>query len=303
MADTGRIVSCLEPPTVISPLSVCIQSNGKKRLILDLRHVNTFLRKAHVKYEDWKIALSYFEKGAYMFSFDLKSGYHHVEIYEGHQTYLAFAWQCPSTGQMKFYKFTVLPFGLCTAPYIFTKLLKPLEKRWRYLGIRIAIFLDDGWVIEKDKPQCEHTSNLVKSDLASAGFLSNNEKSIWAPTQSLIWIGILWSTLEGTIALTPKRFEKICDTIQAIADAKFVISARQLASFTGQIISTGPIVGSVTRIMTRHCVLSTVAAEHWDKLISLDEYTKNELFFWRDNLSYLKTRHCFLHSTPRLFGR
>ena len=102
LSDTGRIVSCLEPPKVISPLSVSIQFNGKKRLILDLRHVNTFLRKAHVKYEDWKIALSYFERGAYMFSFDLKSGYHHVEIYEGHQTYLAFAWQCPSTGQMKF---------------------------------------------------------------------------------------------------------------------------------------------------------------------------------------------------------
>ena len=206
-----------------------------------------------------------------------------------------------NAGQMKFYKFTVLPFGLCTAPYIFTKLLKPLEKRWRYLGIRIAIFLDDGWGIEKDKPQCEHTSNLVKSDLASTGFLSKNEKSVWAPTQSLIWIGILWNTLEGTIALTPKRLEKICDTIQAIADAKFVISARQLASFTGQIISTGPIVGSVTRIMTRHCVLSTVAAEHWDKLIYLDEYTKNELFFWKNNLSYLKTRHCFLHSTPHKF--
>ena len=102
LSDTGRIVSCLEPPTVISPLSVSTQSNGKKRLILDLRHVNTFLRKAHVKYEDWKIALSYFEMGAYMFSFDLKSGYHHVEILEGHQTYLAFAWQCPSRGRRNF---------------------------------------------------------------------------------------------------------------------------------------------------------------------------------------------------------
>ena len=53
--------------------------------------------------------------------------------------------------------------------------------------------------------------------------------------------------------------------------------------------------------MTRHCVLSTVAAEHWDKPIFLDEYTKNERFFWRDNLSYRKTRHCFLHSTPHKF--
>ena len=61
------------------------------------------------------------------------------------------------------------------------------------MGIRIAIFLDDGWGIEKDKLHCEHQSNLVKGDLASAGFCSNNEKTVLAPTQSLIWMGILWN--------------------------------------------------------------------------------------------------------------
>ena len=45
----------------------------------------------HVKYEDWKTAISYFAWGAYMFSFDLKSGYYHVEIFEGYQTYLGFS--------------------------------------------------------------------------------------------------------------------------------------------------------------------------------------------------------------------
>ena len=38
-----------------------------------------------VKYEDWKIALSYFMTEAFMFSFDMKSGYHHIEILEGHE--------------------------------------------------------------------------------------------------------------------------------------------------------------------------------------------------------------------------
>ena len=69
------------PPRVVNPLSVSVQANGKKRLILDLRYVNKFLRKMHVKYEDWKTALSYFYRGAYMFSFDLKSGYHQIEIF------------------------------------------------------------------------------------------------------------------------------------------------------------------------------------------------------------------------------
>ena len=72
-------------------MSVSVQANGKKRLILDLRYVKSFFVKKHVRYEDWKTAMSYFTRGAYMFSFDLKSGYHHVEIFESHQTYLDFS--------------------------------------------------------------------------------------------------------------------------------------------------------------------------------------------------------------------
>jgi hypothetical protein len=73
--------------------------------------------------------MTYFEQDAYMFSFDLKSGYHHVEIFEGHQTYLGFTWKCPVSLHEKFYVFTVLPFGLSTACYIYSR------KHWRYLNI------------------------------------------------------------------------------------------------------------------------------------------------------------------------
>ena len=48
---------------------------------MDLGHVSKCLVKQSVKYEDWKVAISYFTKGSYMFSFDLKSGYHYVEIH------------------------------------------------------------------------------------------------------------------------------------------------------------------------------------------------------------------------------
>jgi len=56
---------------VVNPLFVTVQSNGKKRLILHLRYVNKHLIKQRVKYEDWKIALSYFQKRAFMVSLDL----------------------------------------------------------------------------------------------------------------------------------------------------------------------------------------------------------------------------------------
>ena len=112
LVESSRVVQTKVPPRVVNSLTVSVQANGKKRLILDLRCVNKFLRKMHVKYEDWKTAMSYFARGAYMFSFDLKSGYHHVEIFEGHQTYLGFSWKHSNSNQVKFYVFTVLPFGL-----------------------------------------------------------------------------------------------------------------------------------------------------------------------------------------------
>ena len=49
---SGRVCEVSQEPLVVNPLSVSIQPCGKKRLILDLRHVNKCLVKQRVKYED-----------------------------------------------------------------------------------------------------------------------------------------------------------------------------------------------------------------------------------------------------------
>ena len=76
---------------MVNPLPVSVQPNGKKRLILDLRYVNKHLIKQRVEYEDWKIALSYFQKRAFMISFDLKSSYHHIAGFHSREGKEAFA--------------------------------------------------------------------------------------------------------------------------------------------------------------------------------------------------------------------
>ena len=55
-----------DQPLVVHPLSVSIQSCGKKKLLLDLRHVNKSLIKQSV-------AMAYFAKDAYMFSLEIKA--------------------------------------------------------------------------------------------------------------------------------------------------------------------------------------------------------------------------------------
>ena len=74
--------------------SVSIQPNGKKRLILDLRHVNFFVKKSKIKFEDAKSFLECLiaRPCAWACSFDIKSGYHQIEIFESDQKFLGFAW-------------------------------------------------------------------------------------------------------------------------------------------------------------------------------------------------------------------
>lgn len=122
-----RIMEVLNPPNIFNPLSVSVHSKGKKSLILDLRYINKFIVKQRVKYEDWKIALSHVQKGAYMIRFDLTSGYHHLDIHPN----LEFAWRFPGENVLCYFAFTALPFGLFSAPYIHKMAQELLEKCWR----------------------------------------------------------------------------------------------------------------------------------------------------------------------------
>ena len=58
--------------------------------------------------------------------FDLQSGYHQVDILVDNWQYLGFSWK-GENGVIVYYMFRALPFGLTTAPFVYTKLLKPLH--------------------------------------------------------------------------------------------------------------------------------------------------------------------------------
>lgn len=67
-------------PSIINLLSVATNSHGKKRLILDLRHVNKCVFNNKFKLEDFNSAIKYCNENDFMFKFDLKSDYHDLDI-------------------------------------------------------------------------------------------------------------------------------------------------------------------------------------------------------------------------------
>lgn len=60
---------------------------------------------------------------------------------------------------------------------MFTKVLRPLVKRWRSRGPRCLVYIDDGICAAESKEQCSAAMSNIVSDLDQAGFIFNAEKS------------------------------------------------------------------------------------------------------------------------------
>ena len=67
-----------------------LSSTGKQRLVLNLRYLDQYMHVVEFKYEDLHTAALMIEIHEYLFKFDLKLGYHHVDIHPNHYQFLGF---------------------------------------------------------------------------------------------------------------------------------------------------------------------------------------------------------------------
>lgn len=246
-----------------------------KRLILDLRFINKHVWKQSIKFEDLKVALHYLDWGHFIFSFDIKSGYHHVEIFPSHQSFLGFSWFFK--GRVRHFCFRVLPFGLSMAPYIFTKLFRPLVAYWRQIGIHIVVYLDDDLGEAPSHQVALLHSAIVKSDLISSGFVPNCEKSIWAPTQVLDWLGFTIDLFQGLLFVPGEKLKRVLSDINSLLEANYC-TARELSALAGRINSFNLAVGNVTNLMTKFLNILNMAIvlrSSWDSKFSLPDSVKD----------------------------
>ncbi|XP_041483129.1 uncharacterized protein LOC121429934 [Lytechinus variegatus] len=185
----GCVSELKKKPKVVNPLTVS-NNKAKLRMVLDCRHVNPHLFKQKFKYEDAKAVCDVFEKGDFVFTYDLKSAYHHIEIHDDHKEYLGFAWNF--NGIRRYFVFNVLPFGLSTAGYVFSKIMRPVVSHWRNQGHKAIMFLDDGIAGLDSLEGAKSFSVNVQLDLRKLGFLLANEKCDWEPKSRAKWLGLDW---------------------------------------------------------------------------------------------------------------
>ena len=123
------------------------------------------------------------------------------------------------------------------------------------------------------------------------------DKCLWDPVQVITWLGIVWDGVQGVVSITEPRLKKCLVHIDKVLSDPNV-SARDLASPVGKIISTSAVLRNLSSIMTKHCQMSVAAAQDWDTPSPLDRYCIVQLEFCKDSLRRLNSRDLFSCNPP-----
>ncbi|KXZ57056.1 hypothetical protein GPECTOR_5000g1283 [Gonium pectorale] len=260
-------------PHMVCPLGVVVQGT-KRRLIWDGRAVNDHLEVPTFRYEDLKAVPGFMLPNDYVFTLDLKSGYHHMDINEDYWTYLGFEWR----GQ--FYVFTQLPFGLAPACWAFTKLTREVMRGWRRRGWRCSGYIDDQFHADQDQNRLVQRRAAVLAQLERLGLVVNREKSMLGPpARRFRYLGMIIDTERGTFVVPEDKRERVLTAIRNALSAHR-ITARALASVKGQLLSMSWAFGPWSRLRTRGLGQLIETRRSWSTHLALSKDARADLRFW-----------------------
>ena len=279
----------------LSSLFMVPKKNGELRPVINLRPLNRFLPYQHFKMENITAVKHLLVRDDWLVTIDLKDAYFTVPIYQAHRKYLRFCWK----GVI--HQFTCMPFGLCSAPRTFTKILKPVASSLRERGIRCVFYLDDILIMGASAQDCLDSTNLAVNLLQDLGFIINKEKSHLTPTQQVEYLGFVVNSKTMSLSLSQDKISKIVSHCREVMSAH-TNSVRDLASLIGKMSATIQAVFPAP-LFYRHLQLDKIASLRenysYETDVILSKEAKNELKAWTQFLHAWNGRAIVQH-TPDL---
>ena len=222
-----------EPGEFISSVFVRPKKDGSHRMILNLKNLNKHVQYNHFKMDTLQSVISLITPNCYMASVDLKDAYYSVPIAVSDQKYLKFKWGG------KLYQFTCFPNGLAFCPRKFTKLMKPAYSVLRQLGHINSPYIDDSYLQGGSYEEClANVLDTVKMFL-SLGFILHPQKSVFIPTQKLVFLGFVLDSVHMKIYLTNEKVDKLKSICTKLNKAKET-TIREVSRALGYMVSSFP---------------------------------------------------------------
>ena len=152
--------------------------------------------------ENISLALRSLGRGALIAKLDVKAAYRLIPVHPEDRPLLGIEWRGAQ------YVDAMLPFGLCSAPKIFTAVADGLEWILRQRGIRYIDHYLDYYVTfgPAGSPECAKALGLIQQTCRELGVPLAMEK-LEGPATCLTFLGIEVDTMEGVLRLPQDKFK------------------------------------------------------------------------------------------------
>ena len=213
-------------PLFFSRMFTVLKKNGKKRPILDLSRLNKLISTPQFRMETLEKIIKQITYRMWGTSVDITDAYLHVPIPPEFQIYFAFRLG------LRTFVFQVMPFGLTTAPWGFSRVVKPIKSFLRRLGVMIFSFLDDFLILASLFLLSKIHTKWTLDVLEWLGFTVNREKSSLVPLQKLEYLGIMLDLQSLSLSLPLEKVEKILSFCQEGLSSSW-LTRRELERLVG----------------------------------------------------------------------
>ena len=154
---------------------------GGFRPVFDLKSLNQHVCKEKFKMTTPRVVSNALHKGDWAVSIDLKDAYFHVPIHKKSRHLLRFA--IAENDVLRVFEFRALPFGLTSAPRVFTKVILPLGHHAHMHAVGLLQYLDDWLLRSPNRTLLAQQTSWLVDIIRRGGFILNVEKSQIVPTQ------------------------------------------------------------------------------------------------------------------------
>lgn len=170
------------------------------RPILNLKPLNKrFIKPKRFRMETLATIIPSCSPGLWATTLDLKDAYLHIPIHQDHQRFLSFRYKHTD------FIFQALPFGLSTAPRVFTRVARAVLAFLRQGGITLYAYIDDWLILAESEQECRETTSYVIQTLQNLGWIINFDKSNLQPSQTVTYLGAILDFRRGLAIPTQER--------------------------------------------------------------------------------------------------
>ena len=208
-----------------------------------------------------------------MAKIDVESAYRNIPVHPDDRHLLAMSWN----GRL--FVDTQLPFGLRSAPLIFSAVADALEWIAYDNGISFCLhYLDDFLTIgTAGTDECERNLQLLTSTCTHLGVPLKHEK-MEGPSTTLTFLGISIDTVAGTLSLPDEKLQRYKATLRQWYNRK-AAKKREILSLIGKLAHACKVVRP-GRTFLRRMIQTAASRSKLDHWIRLDQEFRSDLSWW-----------------------